>query len=1002
MSDALARALRLFDDYADLPAPERERRLAALAASDPPLHAALRALLDSDAAEDAGVLDRSPAQIVAERQPRAAAAAPNDGAKSDEGAESDEDDEDGGADLRVGGALGPWRIERILGRGGMGTVYEAHRDDGEFQQRVAIKCIRSGLESPELAAAFREERNLLARLDHPGIAGGTDADGRPWFALRRVEGEPIDAWCERRRLSVGARVDLLLQACDALAYAHAQGVLHRDIKPSNLLVTAEGRVQLLDFGISTRFGGEDGASAHLAVTPDYAAPEARQHGTHGPATDLYMLGVLSYRLLCGQWPTRLHSLRELVPIAAAGAPEPMERLLEGADGALARGRGLDDVPALQRVLAGDLSAVALKAVAARPQDRYPSVAEFARDLRAWREHRPVSVRRGGWRERARKWRRRHPAAGWMIAALFAVALAGGAAVLWQHQRALREARAAQNVGRLFASILGSATQSGLGSVPFSSRALLERTERELRAMPLADQPGLRARSLATLARGYAVIGDYRRAEGLAGEAERVLGDREDDDGFVAATRLSMLNLQARSAQAERLAGERIAALDGRDDEAARASRIVFGAELAQAQWNLGRTAQALATCDDLVLQAERLGRSHEELLAQTLILRSEFQRRLWRAAGAEADARRAMRLARPLNPVLADDALERYMRAVQLRGAAEAPALAAELVHRRIASLGASHPKTAYAMIRADVFDSPDQPSYDLGRALASIRAAYGADNPAYASALSTAASRLARDGRERRALMREGAATLEKTMPAESEMRLSATFNLAQDLIRRPDADARRDRAEGFALLRRNIDARRRAGLPTVLEGFLLIDGLSDYGDDAALPELGSRLDEWQRELAAVFPPDNYRFDYLRFQRAKLDFRRGRYDEAGRGFAELLERERAFLAADGRGDGALTDQHQRSGRAVAALMYRGLLAFARCRPADADASLEQALRLAERTRDHQPELIAAARTFRDAARQRRLPAAMPALLSDGDRQRLDRELRRCGARARP
>ncbi|WP_206410287.1 serine/threonine-protein kinase, partial [Lysobacter enzymogenes] len=396
MSDDLARALRLFDDYVDLPAPERERRLAALAASDPPLHAALRALLDAES-EDAGVLDRSPAQIVAERQPPPANAGA-DADRDDRDRDEDEDEDDDSADLRVGALLGPWRIDRILGRGGMGTVYEAHRDDGQYQQRVALKCIRSGLESPELAAAFREERNLLARLDHPGIAGvvdgGIDEQGRPWFALRRVEGEPIDQWCDRRALGVGARVDLLLQACEALAYAHAQGVLHRDIKPSNLLVTAQGRVQLLDFGISTRFGGGEDARAHLAISPDYAAPEARQHGTQGPATDLYMLGVLSYRLLCGQWPTRLHSLRELVPLAAAGAPEPMDRLLEDADDAVARRRGLDDVAALQRALAGDLAAVALKAVASKPQDRYPSVAEFARDLRAWRSHRPVGARRG--------------------------------------------------------------------------------------------------------------------------------------------------------------------------------------------------------------------------------------------------------------------------------------------------------------------------------------------------------------------------------------------------------------------------------------------------------------------------------------------------------------------------------------------------------------------------------------------------------------------------------
>ena len=1005
MTDHLARALHLFDDYVDLPAPERQRRLAALAASDPPLHAALRALLDAES-EDAGVLDRSPAQIVAERQsPPANAAAAADAGAADHDRDDDGDDDEP-ADLRVGALLGAWRIDRILGRGGMGTVYEAHRDDGHYQQRVALKCIRSGLESPELAAAFREERNLLARLDHPGIAGvvdgGIDEQGRPWFALRRVEGEPIDQWCDRRALGVGARVDLLLQACEALAYAHAQGVLHRDIKPSNLLVTAQGRVQLLDFGISTRFGGGEDARAHLAISPDYAAPEARQHGTQGPATDLYMLGVLSYRLLCGQWPTRLHSLRELVPLAAAGAPEPMDRLLDSADEAIARRRGLDDIAALQRALAGDLAAVALKAVASKPHERYPSVAEFARDLRAWRTHRPVSARHGGWRETARLWRRRNPTAPALFAALALVVASGTAAIVWQHQRALRETRASHSVGRLFASTLGSATQSGLGSAPFSSRALLERTERELRAMKLDDQPSVQARSLAMLARSYALLGDYARAESLAGEAQRTLGEEPDRDGLVAATRLAMLNIRARYADAERLARERIAELDGRDDRAARSQRIGYGTELVRALWGEGRTQAAVAACTDLIAQAESLGRGHREALAQLLILRSEMLRRLWRAGAAETDARRAIALARPLDPVLADDALERYMRAVQLRGGGEAPALAAELVRRRIASLGPNHPKTAYAMIRADVFHAPDQPTYDIGKALASIRAAYGSGHPEYATALSTAAASIALDPADRRAKTRAAAALLERTVPPNSDPRLSANFNLALDLIYSPGADPARDRAEGLDLLRRTIEAKRRAGLPTILENYLLVESLADYGDDASLPELQARLDDYRAQLATVFPPDNYRFAHVRYRQAHLLYLLGRRDQADREFAALLASERDFIAADGRGEGPLLDQHGRSPDLVRALVYRGLFALEQCRDSEGRDLLARAVRLAEAARGGDAELTRRVRALYEGLRAGRVAAAAtPTLLREAERARLERSLRACAAPTR-
>ncbi|MBW8809397.1 MAG: serine/threonine protein kinase [Lysobacter sp.] len=490
MNDLAARALSLFDDYVELPASERERKLLELAAREPALHDALRALLDADAHDDDHLLDRSPADILADKHNRAEHSA----------AEQDER-----ADARIGTRLGPWRIDRVIGHGGMGTVYEAHRDDGEYQQRVALKCIRTELATPQLQAAFRDERNLLARLDHAGIAalvdGGVGEDGQPWFAMRFVDGIALDAWCDHRRASVRERVGLLIQVCEALGYAHAQGIVHRDIKPSNLLVTEDGRVQLVDFGISSHFAAQGVAPREqIAITPDYAAPEAREYGVYGPATDLYALGVLTYRLLCGQWPAPLHSLRNLIPIAASGEPVPMDRLLDNrtgdADAAeddadfIARQRGAADAAALRRQLTGDLSAVALKAVAARPQDRYPSVNEFADDLRRWCEHRPVGVNPGNWLSRARKWHRRSPAAALLAAALLLALVATLGLSLWQQHRATREAQATQTVGNLFATTLGTATLSGLGSSRFSSRALLEKTEHELRRLPLDDQPGL--------------------------------------------------------------------------------------------------------------------------------------------------------------------------------------------------------------------------------------------------------------------------------------------------------------------------------------------------------------------------------------------------------------------------------------------------------------------------------------------------------------------------------
>ncbi|MEH6419802.1 serine/threonine-protein kinase [Pseudomonas sp. CGJS7] len=998
MSDALARALALFDAYVDLPAAERTRKLAALAASDPELHAALRDLLDSDLDEDAGVLDRSPAQIVAAHQNRDDAG--GDGARTASAIERDAE-EDERDERRVGERFGVWRIDRILGRGGMGTVYAAHRDDGQYQQQVALKCIRSELDSPELAVAFREERNLLARLDHPGIAGvidgGIDADGRPWFAMRRVEGEPIDAWCDRRGLDVGARAELLAQACDALAYAHAQGILHRDIKPSNLLVTADGRVQLLDFGISTRFGGEAGADAHLAITPDYAAPEARQHGIQGPATDLYMLGVLSYRLLCGQWPTRLHGLRELLPIAVGAAPEPMDQLLDDADDELARRRGLTDIAALQRVVGGDLAAVALKAVAHKPQDRYPSVAEFARDLRAWREHRPVGARRAGWRERVGQWRRRNRVASMLFVSLALVVAVGLAAIGWQHQRAQREARASQAVGRLFASTLGSATQSGLGSAPFSSRALLERTERELRAMRLDDQPGLQARSLGTLARSYALMGDYRRADALVAEAERTLGDREDRDGFLASTRLSLLITQARYAEALQVARVQLDELGQRNDEVARTSRVTIGAQMALAQWYLGHPPDALVTADRVVAEAERLGRGHEELLAQALIRRAGLRYRLFRAAAAEADARRAIALVRTLNPVLADDALEVLMRIVQLQPNLSARELARELVRNRTRTLGAAHPKTAYAKLRLSIFPDSGLSQRDVAAALATMREAYGRDNPQYASALASSAWAIARDRPEAIELQRSAVRLLDRRMPPGSEIRGAARYNFALLLLYGVDAPSAQEIEEGLTTLRDTIVEETRAGLPAMTERDLLVQYLLDRGAPAHLPEAARVLADLRAETIALFGAGNYRLQDIDYLQAKLSFRQGRDALADAGFARLIERERAFIDAGGAGQGALVDFQNRSVFLTRSLIYRSLYALRTCDAAQAQAFAAQAVQLSSTAPLIAPEERQIVRAYLDGVRRRRLPAAGHDLLSAAERERIELDARRCG-----
>jgi serine/threonine-protein kinase len=257
MSDLEARALALFDDYVELPPSRRAEALARLAREDPALHGVLVRWLAADAADH-----------------------PLEGMDFDDllglpGTSDDDAPEHDAASSRVGNRLGPWRIDRLLGTGGMGTVYEASRADGQYEKRVALKCIRREMSSSSLIDAFMRERNHLAQLDHPHIAplldGGIEADGHPWFAMQLVQGTSIDLWADQQALTLTDRVRVLLQVCDALHYAHSRGVLHQDIKPGNVLVAQEGRVYLVDFGLSAVIDGA--ASPRIAVSNGYAAPE---------------------------------------------------------------------------------------------------------------------------------------------------------------------------------------------------------------------------------------------------------------------------------------------------------------------------------------------------------------------------------------------------------------------------------------------------------------------------------------------------------------------------------------------------------------------------------------------------------------------------------------------------------------------------------------------------------------------------------------------------------
>ena len=344
-------------------------------------------------------------------------------------------------------AIGPYRVLREIGRGGMGVVYLGERADGEFRKQVAIKLITGGRGDSGMERRFRRERQILARLDHAGIArlmdGGATEHGQPYFIMEYIDGLPLLAYCDRNRLGVNERLDLFLSVLDAVAYAHQRLVVHRDLKPGNILVTAEGAARLLDFGLARVLDAtEAGEDLTLAgaplMTPSYASPEQMSGEPDTVSGDVYSLGVILYELLAARRPYDLKtgSLAELARVVCEQEPAPLATAARSvpADAAEKRGTTPDR---LRRRLAGDLEKIVAKALAKDPRQRYSSVAELADDLRRHREGRPVRARPATLRYRMGKALRRHRVAvpAGALAALLILGFAG--ATWWQARRAER-------------------------------------------------------------------------------------------------------------------------------------------------------------------------------------------------------------------------------------------------------------------------------------------------------------------------------------------------------------------------------------------------------------------------------------------------------------------------------------------------------------------------------------------------------------------------------------
>ncbi len=446
----------------------------------------------------------------------------------------------------VGARIGHYRLEERVGRGGMGEVYRARRTDHEYERQVAIKVVRAGRDSAEMIRRFRIERQILARLEHPNIAtlldGGLTEAGQPYLVMPFVGGAPITAYADQRRLGLAERLALFGTVCDAVQFAHANLVVHRDIKPSNVLVTDEGQVRLLDFGIAKLLSPADfGTTAAtttgdlLLLTPEHAAPEQFLGDPVTTATDVYGLGVLLYELLAGVRPFQFVPPLELHRAVCERDPaRPSRALLEplpreaGNPAPVARAAARGSDPAtLARGVRGDLDAIVLKALRKEPARRYASAGQLAEDVTRYLEGQPVIARPDRLGYRVRKFVRRNRLAVAM-AALAAVLLigAGGLTARQSRRRAVALAQAeaeraqATRVTEFMIGVFRASDPAAMQGRTVTARELLDRAADRVAKEFGATNPA-RADMEVAIGRAYLALGLFEPASTILDDAVAV-------------------------------------------------------------------------------------------------------------------------------------------------------------------------------------------------------------------------------------------------------------------------------------------------------------------------------------------------------------------------------------------------------------------------------------------------------------------------------------------------
>jgi eukaryotic-like serine/threonine-protein kinase len=703
--------------------------------------------------------------------------------------------------------VGPFRLIRRLGEGGMGTVYLAEREEAGFSQRVALKLLRAGFLDPRLADHVAHERRVLARLEHPNIArlidGGSTPSGQPYLAMEYVEGGTLLEHARRARLTLADRVRLMVEVCEAVHYAHQQLVVHRDLKPSNVMVGRDGRPRLLDFGVSKLLDPEERTAGVTRstpwITPAYASPEQFRGGAVTTLSDVYALGIILYELLSGERPYVLDGR----------TPAEMEQLICEAEPARPSDRCRDARCA--RLLRGDLDIIVLKAIAKQPARRYASAEQLAEDLRRYLDGRPVLAQPDSLGYRTGKFIRRHRTAAAIAAVTLVVTVAGVAMVGRQAEIARRErdrAEAArQQAEQVTAYVIGlfEAADSGQAAVDTTvARALLRQGVAQAEA--LTGQPVVQASMFDALGMVFVRLQRFDQATGLLERAWRLRTehlpaghpDLAESESHLGRVRRAGSRYQEALEHYQRALDIRLKAFGSRHALVAASYR-----DLGFLMPYLGRNQESVDYYRQaLAIDRELAGEDHPQT-ADDLMLVGLALRRLDQAAEGMVLLEEALAIKqRLLGPDDVVTARARFHVADQMRlvgRTTEAEAMYREGIASYRRALGDADPGVAHGLGNLAQLlgeQGRHQEAEGLLREIIALRAArFGTRSPDYADALDGLSSELALQGRYEEALaLRKQGLTIWRAAFGENHTTVAGSLGhiseLHQDLGRLDEAE--------------------------------------------------------------------------------------------------------------------------------------------------------------------------------------------------------------------